>query len=251
MSAEIIGIDRIVKYVSKFDFKKIKLSKGTDVVYIRRTKDGETQNDLIADFQDWADEFISPSNFRDYKIELFGSYSDDPNAKLSPVVKATVAFNERSAVAGDNFVVSKNSSVGNSPIDVDKYVTVATENATLRAELRRMEEKMDELLADQDDDDDETVVGNTQPETVGQALNQAFISKIDTIVDVLLTRFAAPAMAQSIAPNMAINGVDDVLTEFRTIHPDIDSDLDRLLTLAKTKPEFFKMLIVQLRNIVA
>jgi hypothetical protein len=245
MSAEIVGIDKIVKYISKFDFKKIKLSKGTDTVYIRRTKDGESQNDLIADFTDWADEFITPNNFRDYKIELFGSYSDDPNAKLSPVVKSTVAFNERQAVAGDHFVAKSGHQLNGQSIDVDKYVTVATENATLRAQLERLEEKMDEMLEDDDESDD---VGSVQPETIGQALNAALISKLDTIIDAVIMRFALPNNPTT--PNVAINGVDDVLTEFREIHPDIDSDLARLLTLAKTKPDFFKMLIVQLRNIV-
>lgn len=249
MAAEIVGIDRIIKYISKFDFKKIKLSKGTDVVYICRTKDGQTQNDLIADFHEWSDEFITPNNFRDYKIELFGSYSEDPNAKLSPVVKATVAFNERSAVAGDNFSNNRSSAVTGTPIDVDKYVTVATENATLRAQIERLEEKMDDLLSDQDDDETDDV-GSPMPETVGQALNQAFISKIDTIVDALIMRFAMPAAANVATQSTAINGIDDVMTEFRSIHPEIDQDLERLLILAKTKPDFFKMLIVQLRNIV-
>lgn len=241
MSAEIIGIDRIVKYINKFDFKKIKLSKGADTVYIKRTKENETQNDLIEDFTEWANEFIAPNNFRDYKIELFGSYSEDPAAKLSPVVKATVAFNERAAVAGDNFSHSNNKPSG-TPIDVDKYVAVATENATLRAQLERLEEKLDDVLSDEDEDEDEEI-GSPQPENIGQALNQAFISKIDTIVDVLLARFAAPAIQ-----SMPINGVEDVLSEFRQIHPDIDSDLARLLNLAKAKPDFFKMLITQLRN---
>ena len=59
-----------------------------------------------------------------------------------------------------------------------------------------------------------------------------------------------PAMAQQQA--YAVNGVEtiDTLTEFRTIHTDIDNDLRLLLIMAKTQPDFFKMLIVQLRNMV-
>ena len=44
--------------------------------------------------------------------------------------------------------------------------------------------------------------------------------------------------------------IKDTLTEFRTIHTDIDNDLRLLLIMAKTQPDFFKMLIVQLRNMV-
>lgn len=252
MSAEIIGIDKIVKYISKYDFRKIKLSKGAEVIYIKRTKEGENQTDLIADFTDFCDEFIAPNNVKDYKLELFGSYNEDPNAKLSPVIKATVAFYERAAVAGGEYSPRSNHSNNNNnnsqPIDVDKYVAVATENATLKAQLERLEEKLDEMLADEDDDDDENVGAVQEPETIGQALNRALISKLDTVVDVVLARLAMPTMAQQSYP---INGVEiDTLTEFRTIHPEIDNDLRLLLVMAKTQPEFFKMLIVQLRNMV-
>lgn len=250
MSAEIIGLDKIVKYISKYDFRKIKLSKGSEVIYIKRTKENETQTDLIEDFTEFCDEFIAANNIKDYKLELFGSYNEDPNAKLSPVVKATVAFHERAAVAGDHYSQrsNNNNAANNQPIDVDKYVAVATENATLRAQLERLEEKLDEMIADDDDDDEDEPVGSTEPETIGQALNRALISKLDTVVDVVLARLAMPSAPQHSYP---INGIEtDVLTDFRAIHPDIDEDLKRLLTLAQTQPEFFKMLIVNLRNMV-
>jgi hypothetical protein len=249
MSAEIIGLDKIVKYISKYDFRKIKLSKGTETIYIKRTKETETQTDLIEDFTEFCDEFIAANNLKEYKLELFGSYNEDPNAKLSPVVKATVAFHERAAVAGDHYSQrsNNNNAANNQPIDVDKYVQVATENATLRAQLERLEEKLDEMIADDDDDEDEPV-GSTEPETIGQALNRALLGKIDTVVDVVLARLAMPSAPQQAYP---INGVEtDVLNEFRALHPEIDEDLKRLFILAQTQPEFFKMLIVNLRNMV-
>lgn len=244
MSAEIIGIDKIVKYINKYDFQKIKLSKGSEVVYVKRSKENENQQTLIDDFTDFCDEFIAPNNYRDYKLELFGSYNENPNAKLSPVIKATVAFHEKAAVTGEQ--VHRGHNYAPQPIDVDKYVMVATENATLKAQLERLEEKLDEMLAD--DDDDDPVGSMDEPETIGQALNRALISKLDTVVDVVLARLAMPSVPQQAFP---INGVDgDTLNEFRTIHPEIDNDLKRLLVLAQTQPDFFKMLIVQLRNMV-
>jgi hypothetical protein len=244
MSAEIIGIDKIVKYINKYDFQKIKLSKGSEVVYVKRSKENENQQTLVDDFTDFCDEFIAPNNYRDYKLELFGSYNENPNAKLSPVIKATVAFHEKAAVTGEQ--VHRGHNYAPAPIDVDKYVMVATENATLKAQLERLEEKLDEMLAD--DDDDDPVGSMDEPETIGQALNRALISKLDTVVDVVLARLAMPSVPQQAFP---INGVEsDTLNEFRTIHPEIDNDLKRLLVLAQTQPDFFKMLIVQLRNMV-
>jgi hypothetical protein len=103
------------------------------------------------------------------------------------------------------------------------------------------------MIADDDDEDDEPL-GSTEPETIGQALNRALLGKIDTVVDVVLARLAMPSAPQQAYP---INGVEtDVLNEFRAIHPEIDDDLKRLLILAQTQPEFFKMLITNLRGMI-
>lgn len=244
--AEIIGIDKIVRYLDGYDFQKIKLSKGTDAMYIRKTKPGETKEDLVRDFRDWIDDFIDSNNFQTYKMEVFGTESDDPGARLSLIVKTSVAFHDRHQIVGNTQPRQMPSST--SPIDVDKYVAVATENATLKAQLERLEEKLDEMLMEDDYDDEE--VGQLEPQTFGQAVNQALIGKIDTIVDVVLGYLAKSQMPST----QAINGVDDsfdnMITEFETIHPDIKHDIRRFYTLAKTQPQFFSMVINQLRSMV-
>lgn len=249
MGSEIVGKDKIIKYMDKFDFQKIKLSRGTETIYIRRIKDGENQSDLIQDFADWVDDFIESNNFKEYKLELFGSYSTEPNAKLSPIVKAAISFHSKPGI-GDAPVISR-ASHSTGPIDVDKYVALATENATLKSQLERMEEKMDEILADDDDDGDD--VG--QPQTLGAAMNATIMQKLPAIVDLIIIKLMGGQADASMIPANGINGIGDenrieLLNNFASIHPDIDDDLARLYRLAQTQPEFFKMLIVQLRNIV-
>ena len=253
MASEIIGKEKILRYLDKFDFQKIKLSRGTETIYIRRTKEGENQNDLIEDFSQWIDDFIEANNFKEYKIELFGSYSTEPGAKLSPIVKASVSFHNKPSTMDGLSPMARPSH--SSPIDVDKYVALATENATLRGQLERMEEKLDEIISD--DETEETVTG---PETLGQAMNATLMSKLPAIVDLIIIKLMGGQADPSMVPANGISGFDEsellmepstkVLQEFRTIHPEIDTDLMRLLQLAKTQPDFFKMLIVQLRNIV-
>lgn len=246
MASEIVGKDKIIRYMDKFDFKKIKLTRGTETIYIKRIKDNESQNDLVSDFNDWIDDFIESNNFKEYKLELFGSYSNEPDAKLTPVVKASISFNNKPGI-GDGMVLSRPSNSG--PIDVDKYVSLATENATLKSQLERMEEKMDELLADDDDDADD--IG--QPQTIGQAMNATIMQKLPAIVDLILIKLMNPGQTD-LMPSVAINGIDndarlELLNNFAAIHPEINEDLTRLYKLAQTQPDFFKMLIVQLRNI--
>lgn len=245
MAAEIVGIDKINKYISKFDFQKIKLSKGAETLYIKSAKDGETQADVVEDFNEWVADFIEDNNFRDYKLELFGTYNKENNAKLSPVVKVVVAFHHRDAAATSGYQKRENNY--SNQMDIERYISVATENATLKAQLERMEEKMDELLAEDEDED----VGNVVQPTFTEAVSQTLIGKLDTIVDVVLGMLVKPSNAP--AQHYAVNGIpatEDVLIEFRKIHPEIDEDIVRLYTLAHTQPDFFKMLTKQLRTMV-
>jgi hypothetical protein len=246
MAAEIVGIEKINKYISKFEFQKIKLSKGTETLYIKRAKEGETQADLVEDFNEWVTDFIEDNNFRDYKLELFGTYSTELTAKLSPVVKVVVAFHTRdAATTTGNF--KRENYTSTQPVDIEKYIAVATENATLKAQIDRLEEKMDEILNDEEEEEE---VGTTAPPTFTEAINGALIGKIDTIVDVILGMLSNKNKP---AGSYAINGIpetDELLVQFREIHPDIDQDIARFYKLATEQPQFFIMVIQNLRKMV-
>ena len=246
MAAEIVGIEKINKYIRKFDFQKIKLSKGTETLYIKRCKEGETQTDLVDDFNEWVNDFIEDNNFRDYKLELFGTYSTESTAKLSPVIKVVVAFHHREA-ATTTGAFKRENYTSTQPVDVDKYIAVATENATLKAQIERLEEKMDEIL---EEDEDEDELGSPVPQTFTEAINGALIGKIDTIVDVVLGMLANKNKP---AGSYAINGIpetDELLIKFREVHPEIDDDIARFYKLATEQPQFFTMVIQQLRKMV-
>ena len=246
MAAEIVGIEKINKYISKFDFKKIKLSKGSETIYIHVCKENETKEDLIEDFNEFVIDTIEDNNFRDYKLELFGTYSTETNAKLSPVVKVAVAFHHRDVAATTGAYHKQGNNNTHNTMDVEKYIAVATENATLKAQIDRLEEKMDELLAE---DEDEEVGAAVQP-TFTEAINSALIGKLDTIVEVVLGMLSKQNKP---AGNFAINGIpetDDLLIEFRKIHPEIDQDIVRFYKLATEQPAFFTMVIQNLRKMV-
>jgi hypothetical protein len=256
--AEIVGVDKIISYMTQFDFKKIKLTRGSDAVFVRKIKDGESQTDLIDAFATYVDDFITPNNFKDYKLELLGSYSDDPNARLTPVVKVAVAFSgkETTAHTGVNQAPQKPQLGLPHELSIEKYVQLATENAKLESQLERLEEKMDELLADDEDDDTDNV---GSPQTLGEAVNQALMGKLDTIVDVVLgylvnqnSRSTHQAIA-GVDDHKVINGVNEfdlTMMEFRKIHPEIDQDIIRLYHLKKRNQPLFDMLVKQLRSMI-
>jgi hypothetical protein len=245
MYAEIIGLDKINKWFNQFTFQKIVLKKQSSIVYLKIIKGDETQSDLIEDFNNFIEDFIQRDNFKAYTLEIFGTYSQKENAKLSNVAKINVQFNQ-STIANPFVKKEEKNETKKSDINTQDYIALAVENAELKSQLNRLEEKIDELLSEEFEESEDEI---GQPMTIGQALNQTFISKLDTIVDVVL----ANLMTRGINNNQtAINGTDTdimlIIEEFRTINPDIESDLAKLLNLAKTKPDMFKMLIQTLRN---
>jgi hypothetical protein len=244
MAAEIVGIEKINKYIGRYYFKRIKLTKGTETIYTYTAKDGETQSDVVDDFNEWVSEFIEDNNFKDYKLELYGT-GQEGQKNLALIIKVVVAFHTRDAVATSGGYNKRENYSNN--MDTERYISVAVENATLKAQLERMEEKMDELLAEEDDEE----VGNVIPPTFTEAVSQTLIGKLDTIVDVVLGMLVKPSGVP--AQHYAVNGItetEDVLIEFRKIHPEIDEDIVRLYQLAITQPDFFKMLTKQLRTMV-
>lgn len=247
MAAEIVGIDKIIKRIKKSDeFNRLILTCKKELSYMKSCDDNFTTEDLIEDFKEYVEDFIEENNFRDYKLEL-RNYEQDSKTKYSPVLNVVVAFHHRDA-ATTTGAYNKQVNNQSNNMEVDKYIAVAVENATLKAQINRLEEKMDELLSDEEEEEE---VGSAAPATFTEAINGALIGKIDTIVDVVLGMLAkqnAPA-----AGNFAINGIpetDDLLVEFRKIHPEIDQDIVRFYKLATEQPQFFSMVIQNLRKMV-
>jgi len=243
---DIQGREKIVNYINRYKVRKIKLSRGTDVVYMKTIKADESQSDLIDDFSTWIDDFIDDNNFKEYKLELLGSNNTDPEARLSTIVKISVAFNGKPDMA-----IARNTiGATTGPISVNDYVQMAVENAELKAQLGNLESKVNELLIDDDDDD------ISENDTMG-TIRDIFLSKMDGIVDVLIHQFGSGKLA----PSQGIAGTDTndvtdvdldklhaIYYEFYVINPQILDDLTKLLILAKQKPQLFNMLITQLRT---
>ena len=77
------------------------------------------------------------------------------------------------------------------------------------------------------------------------------MQKLPVLIDALLIRImgGAAAAATEISPGIGnLDPTPSILDEFKKIHPEIESDLIRLYNLAIKQPEFFKMLITNLRS---
>lgn len=251
--ADITGIDKIIRHIQRYDVRKIKLSKGSDTVFLARIKPGQDMDALVREFNDWVDDFIDSGNFANYKLQLFGTdKEDDGKTPLSLITSTTVAFNDRGTVTG-NRPDPHFRGAGLAPgIDLDKYVSLASENATLKAQLERMEEKMDEILAEDEDEDDD-VGAVEQPRSIQEAISQALMGKIDTIVEIAIGALGSKFLPNAAAhPGIAGPGsnLEAIIDELQLLHPEIEADLARILQLRKTQPALFNGVINSLRQII-
>jgi hypothetical protein len=120
---------------------------------------------------------------------------------------------------------------------------LAIENERLKNTLERMEERLNDL---ENNDDDEDL---DEPQNVSMlgAVEDALKDRLPQLIDLAIGMLTNKAMSNNIPVALGSN-IDEIISEFRTINPNIESDLFKLLQLAKTKPELFNMLITQLRS---
>jgi hypothetical protein len=251
--AEVVGADKVFNYISKYRFRKIKLSKGSDVVYTDSVKANGEEAVLLDRFQNWVSDFIEPDNYREYKLELFGTNKEEADVKqLSPVIKISVQFNQKDYAPARSFSGVSSSS----GVDFKEYTALAVENAKLNAQLSRLEEKLNDVITESEEEPAEP--------TVSQKIGSVLLDRADDIISLLLMKLGSSLTP--ITPQQPISGVPtvysdssdpdeaweneilEVADEFRTINPDILEDLKRLLNLAKTNKSFFDVLIKQLRS---
>jgi hypothetical protein len=239
MPAEFVGLENIVKNLSRYDFDGIAVFRGKEEPFRRYAEEGETCDNLIDAFEAWASDMLesNSNNFQTYKVQLY-EYPDGAKKR-----RGTVSFSfQLVATPNTNHFAKKTDSFQPGPDMVHKDTMIALiENERLKNQLYQLESRLSEIENQNDEDDEDDEVENIG--MIG-AIETAVKDKLPQLIDLaigLLTTKKEP-MAMSLGAN-----IDEILSEFRHINPNIDSDLHKLLNLAKTKPELFNMLITQLR----
>lgn len=238
MPAEFVGLDNICKNLSRYDFDGIAVFRGKEEPFRRYATEGESSENLIDAFESWANDMLASNanNFQTYKIQL---YEFPEEAKKR---RGTVSFSFQLVPTPNSnpFVKKSDNQVGGDMVHKDTMLALL-ENERLRNQLYQLENRLSEIENQNDDDDDDDI-----EENIGMigAIEEAVKDRLPQLIDLAIGYFSTKKqpMAMSLGAN-----IDEILAEFRVINPSIDSDLHKLLNLAKTKPDLFNMLITQLR----
>lgn len=244
MPAEVVGVNKIVNNLQRYSFDEFEIYRGKNgksSVHHDTVGDNQDENDLIERFEDWANSLLEsePNNFQIYSMQLFES--PDGSKKRRGTVNFTFQLTEQPA--GNRFKKREGEAMNGDYVHKDTML-LAIENANLQNKLAMMEQRLTEIENDNQDDDFDEV-----DTSIGGALQSAIQDKLPQLIDLAIGMLTNTNKQTSNLMNTAIgSNIDQIITEFRTINPNIESDLFKLLQLAKTKPELFKMLIQQLRS---
>jgi len=238
MPAEFVGLENIVKNLSRYDFDGIAVFRGKEEPFRRYAVEGESSENLIDSFESWANDMLASNanNFQTYKIQLY-EFPEEAKKRRGTV---SFSFQLVPTPSSNPFVKkSDNNQVSGEMVHKDTMLALL-ENERLKNQLFQLESRLSEIENQNDDDDDDL------EQNVGMigAIEDAVKDKLPQLIDLAIGFFTPKKepMTMSLGAN-----IDEILAEFRQINPSIDSDLHKLLNLAKTKPDLFKMLISQLR----
>lgn len=232
--AEFIGIDAINENLKDFQFDAIGVYQGKLEKFKRTSNEDETEEDLIKYFNQWCERMVAsnPTNFQVYSVQLYDL--PEGGKKLIGTSSFTFQLTDKPArqISGDHDK-SSNGSI------TKRELELALENQRLEFEKHLLEKELAEE-DDFDDDEEENNVG-----MIG-AIQSTVMQKLPALIDILIMQMA-PKNNPTLPGGLGSN-IDEIISEFRILNPSIESDLQKLLELAKTKPDLFKLLITQLRS---
>lgn len=238
MPAEFVGLDAITRNLERYEFDGIAVFRGKEEPFRRYAEEGDSTENLIDAFEAWATDMLNsnPNNFQTYKVQLY-EYPEGAKKR-----RGTVSFSfQLQATPATNPFSKKEAIVGGDMVHKDTML-LAIENERLKNQLGLLEARLSEIENEEEEEEE------NQPEntTMLGAVEDAFKDRLPQLID-LAIGMLTQKMVQPVPVALGSN-VDEIISEFRQINPNIESDLFKLLQLAKNKPELFKMLITQLRS---
>jgi hypothetical protein len=233
--AEFIGLEAINENLENLNFDAIGVYQGKLEKFKTIATDDVDEADLIQSFNQWAERMLksNPLNSELYAIQLYEAPKDGFK-NLKGTTSFTFMLTDRqkqnvnvSAPRNENYISQKE-------------LNLALENQRLAFENTLLQKQLAEEAFDDDEEEAEPVGA------LGQIQN-SIIAKLPDLIDMLISGFLTQK-TQSNNMNLGIgSNIDEIITEFKSINPNIENDLAKLLKVAKEKPTLFKMLIENLR----
>jgi hypothetical protein len=236
--AEFIGVDAINENLENLSFDAIGVYQGKLEKFKKIATDDCEETDLILAFNQWADRMLqsNPINSQLYAIQLY-EFPKEGGKNLRGTTSFTFMLCDRvkQNISGATPATNNHNFIS------QKELNLALENQRLAFENSLLQKQLEE---DEEDFEEE------EPEQIGAIgqIQNAVMAKLPQLIDMLIAGFLTQSNKPQSNMNLGIgSNIDELITEFKTINPNIENDLAKLLKVAKEKPTLFKMLIENLR----
>jgi hypothetical protein len=236
--AEFIGVEAINENLENLNFDAIGVYQGKLEKFKKIATDDCEEADLILAFNQWADRMLqsNPINSQLYAIQLY-EFPKEGGKNLRGTTSFTFMLCDRvkQNISGPTPATNNHNFIS------QKELNLALENQRLAFENSLLQKQLEE---DEEDFEEE------EPEQIGAIgqIQNAVMAKLPQLIDMLIAGFLTQSNKPQSNMNLGIgSNIDELITEFKTINPNIENDLAKLLKVAKEKPTLFKMLIENLR----
>jgi len=235
MPAEFVGLQNIIKNLERYEFDGIAVFRGKEEPFRRYAQEGDSTENLINAFECWANDMLdsNSNNYQIYKVQLY-EYPEGAKKRLGTV---SFSFQLQATPANNPFTKKDNNNNMGSDVVHKDTMLLAIENERLKNTLERLEDRLNDLENEEEEEE--------APVSMLGAVEQALQDKLPQLID-LAIGFLTPKNNINMPVSLGSN-IDEIISEFRVINPNIESDLFKLLSLAKTNKPLFDMLINQLR----
>lgn len=238
--AEFIGVEAINENLENLSFDAIGVYQGKLEKFKKIATEDCEETDLILSFNQWAERMLmsNPINSQLYAIQLY-EFPKEGGKNL----RGTTSF---TFMLCDRVKQNINNNIGNNTTSNGNYISQKELNLALENQRLAFENSLLQKQIEEEEDFEEE-----EPEEIGAIgqIQNAVMAKLPQLIDLLIAGFLTQSKpTQSNNMNLGIgSNIDELITEFKTINPNIENDLAKLLKVAKEKPSLFKMLIENLR----
>jgi len=238
MPSEFVGLENIVRNLNRYEFDGIAVFRGNAECFRRYAQEDESTDNLKAAFESWANDMLesNSNNYQIYKIQLY-EFPEGAKKRLGTV---SFSFQLLPTPNVNHFSKKENTSMITGDHVHKDTMLLAIENERLKNTLARLEDRLNDLENEEEEEEE-------QPVGMLGAVEAAIQDKLPQLID-LAIGFFTPKQNINMPVSLGSN-IDEIISEFRVINPNIESDLHKLLHLAKTNRPLFDLLINQLRNI--
>jgi hypothetical protein len=236
--AEFIGVEAINENLENLNFDAIGVYQGKLEKFKKIATDDCEEADLILAFNQWADRMLqsNPINSQLYAIQLY-EFPKEGGKNLRGTTSFTFMLCDR---------VKQNIGQSAPATNNQNYISQKELNLALENQRLAFENSLLQKQIEEEEDFEEE-----EPEEIGAIgqIQNAVMAKLPQLIDMLIAGFLTQSNKTQSNINLGIgSNIDELITEFKTINPNIENDLAKLLKVAKEKPTLFNMLIENLRS---